>query len=51
LDSLNKISDELFDALPPYKEIDHKIEVVLGLIPLSTTPYRLNQKELDKFKK
>jgi hypothetical protein len=46
LDSFNKIlevlKDEFLDALPPYKEVDHKIEVVFGMDPLSKTPYRLN---------
>jgi hypothetical protein len=39
LDSFNKFSniltDELLDALPPYKEVDHKIEVVPGMVMLS----------------
>ncbi len=46
LDSFNKIlevlKDEFLDALPPYKEVDHKIEVVFGMAPLSKAPYRLN---------
>jgi hypothetical protein len=54
LDSFNKILkvliDELPDALPPYREVDHKIEVVPRSAPLSKTPYILNQKELEKLK-
>jgi hypothetical protein len=46
LDSFNKFSDvltnELLDALPPYKEVDHKIDVVLGMAMLSKAPYKLN---------
>jgi hypothetical protein len=46
LDSLNKFSkvliDELFNALPLCKEVDHKIETVLKMILLSKAPYRLN---------
>ncbi len=55
LDSFNKILEVLInaflDALLPYKEVDHKIVVVFGLIILSKASYRLNQKELEKFKK
>jgi hypothetical protein len=50
LDSLNKFSkvltNELLDALPPCKEVNHKIEVVFKLIPPSKALYKLNQKEL-----
>ncbi len=46
LDSLNKFSEvltyELPDALPPYKEIDHKIKMVLGVALPSKAPCRLN---------
>ncbi len=46
LDSLNKflevLTDELSNALPPYKKVDHKIKVVLGITMLSKTHYRLN---------
>jgi hypothetical protein len=52
LDSCNKFSEvltyELPDALPPYKKVDHKIKVVLGVTMLSNEPYRLNQKELKE---
>jgi hypothetical protein len=54
LDSFNNflkvLTYELPNALPPYREVDHKIEVVPRSAPLSKTPYRLNQKELKKFK-
>ncbi len=53
LDSFNKISkvltDEFPDAFPPYRKVDHKIEVVPRLAPLSKAPYKLNQKELEEF--
>jgi hypothetical protein len=46
LDSFNKFSnviiDKLLDALPPCKEVHHKIEVVLGMAPLSKAPYKFN---------
>jgi hypothetical protein len=52
LDSFNKFSkvliNELLDALPPYREVDHKIKMVLGLASSSKAPYRLNQKELEE---
>jgi hypothetical protein len=55
MDSLNKISDvltnELLDAIPPCKEVDHKIEVVFRITPPPKAPYRLNLKELKEFKK
>jgi hypothetical protein len=50
LDSFNKflevLTNELLDTLSPYKKVDHKIEVVLGLGVLFKAPCRLNQKEL-----
>jgi hypothetical protein len=53
LDSFNKFlevpTNKLSGALPPYREVVHKMEVVLGLALLSKAPYNLNQKELDFF--
>jgi hypothetical protein len=40
--------NELSNALPSCKEIDHKIKVVLGSTLLSKAPYKLNQKELEE---
>jgi hypothetical protein len=34
----------------PCKNIDHKIEVVFGLVPLFKALYGLNQKELKELK-
>ncbi len=55
LDSLNKfleiLINEFLDALPPYKEVDHKIEVALGSALSSKALCRLNQKKLEKFRK
>jgi hypothetical protein len=52
LDSLNKISkvltNELSIALPPCKEIDHKIKVVPESALPFKAPYKLNQKELEE---
>jgi hypothetical protein len=52
LDSFNKLSkvliDELLNALPPCKKVDHKIEVVPRVASLSKASYKLNQKELKE---
>jgi hypothetical protein len=52
LDSLNKfpevLTSELPNALPPCREVDHKIKMVPGATFLSKASYRLNQKELEK---
>jgi hypothetical protein len=49
LDSFNKflevLTNELPDALPPCREVDHKIEVVLSLALPFKAFYRLNKKE------
>jgi hypothetical protein len=45
---LEVLTYELLDASPPYKKVNHKIEVVLGAAMLSKEPYRLNQKELKE---
>jgi len=46
LDSLNKFLEvlvvELFDALPPCREVDHKIKMVPKVTLPSEAPYRLN---------
>jgi hypothetical protein len=48
---LEVLIDELFDALPLYREVDHKIEVMPGSTPPSKVPYRLNQKEIERIQK
>lgn len=46
LDSFNKIlevlTNKLWDAFPPCKKVDHKIEVVFRIALLPNAPYRLN---------
>jgi hypothetical protein len=46
LDSFNKILKVLTNEFPnapsPYKEVDHKIEVVFGIVLPPRAPYRLN---------
>ena len=52
---LSKYKDVLINELPqelsPRREVDHKIDVILGSEPPSKAPYRLNQKELLELKK
>jgi hypothetical protein len=51
LDLFNKflevLTDEFLDALPPYREVDHKIKMVPKSTPLFKAPYKLNGKELE----
>ena len=39
-DFLDLFSDEL-SSIPPYREIDFSIELLLGTQPISKTPYRI----------
>jgi hypothetical protein len=54
LDSFNKflevLTDELPDALPPCREVAHRIEVVLSLALPFKAFYRLNKKEQEELK-
>ena len=45
------LTDELSLELPPKREVDHKIELVLGVKPQNKAPYRLNQVELKELKR
>jgi hypothetical protein len=55
LDSFNKFSkvliDKLPNVLPPYRKVDHMIEMVLGSILPSKAPNKFKQKELERLKK
>jgi hypothetical protein len=42
--------NDLPKSFPPYKKVDHKIEMAPNSTLLSKTPYRLNQKELKELK-
>lgn len=42
---------ELPKSLPPRREIDHKIELVAGSLPVSRPTYRMSPVELDELKK
>jgi hypothetical protein len=43
---LDVMPEELPDKLPPRKQVDHAIEVILGVAPLAKAPYRMNHEEL-----
>jgi hypothetical protein len=43
--------NELSNALPPCKKIDHKIKLVHGLALPFKAPYNLNKKELEELLK
>lgn len=52
---LNKFKDVVIKELPsdlsPRRGVDHKIDLVLGVILPSKAPYRLNQIELEELKR
>ncbi len=41
---------ELPDELPPRRQVDHVIKVMLGVAPPAKAPYRMNHEELKKLK-
>jgi hypothetical protein len=41
---------ELSDELPPRRQVDHVIKVMLGVAPPAKAPYRMNHEELKKLK-
>lgn len=41
---------ELLDTLHPIRIVDHNIELLPRMLPLSRAPYRLNQTELVELK-
>src|SRR6202171_5795857 len=43
--------DDLPGGLPPTRDIDHKIEIVLCSAPAVRSPYRMSVPELDELKK
>ena len=38
-------------TLPPQRNVDHQIELILSVAPVSIPPYRLSRLEEDKFAK
>ena len=44
-------TNELPEELSPVREVDHKIELMLGAEPQNKAPYRLNQNELVELKR
>jgi hypothetical protein len=53
-DTISKFLDilinELPKHLPPFHDVDHKNEMVLGFAPPFKSPYQLNKKELQELK-
>jgi hypothetical protein len=47
---LEVMPTKLHDELPPKKQVDHVIEVMLGVAPLVKAPYRMSHKELKELK-
>jgi len=47
---LDVLTDDLPKHLPHFRDVDHKIKVVLGSTPHFKSPYWLNSKKLQKFK-
>ena len=50
---LNEFTDvfpEEIPGLPPMRELDFTIELVLGAVPSSKAPYRMNILELNELK-
>jgi len=46
----NVMPEELPDELPPRRQVDHAIEVMLGVAPPAKPPYRINHEELKELK-
>ncbi len=42
--------EELLEDLPLRKQVDHAIEVLLGMAPPAKAPYKMSHEELKKFK-
>ncbi|KAL2632608.1 hypothetical protein R1flu_004087 [Riccia fluitans] len=50
-DYADVLTDELPEELPPWREVDHTIELVPEATPPSKAAYRLNQVEMGELKK
>jgi len=46
----NVMLEELPDELPPRRQVNHAIEVMLGVAPPAKAPYRMNHEELRELK-
>jgi hypothetical protein len=42
--------EKLFDELPLKRQVDHAIEVMLGVAPPAKAPYRMSHEELKELK-
>jgi hypothetical protein len=47
---LDVMREELSDELPSRKQVDHAIEVILGVAPPAKAPYRMSHEELKELK-
>jgi hypothetical protein len=47
---LDVLTNELPKRLPPFRNVDHKLEVVFGMAPPFKSPYQFNKKELQELK-
>jgi len=47
---LEELPDELLNKLPPRKQVNHPIEVILGVAPPAKAPYRMSHEELKELK-
>jgi len=47
---LDVMPEELPEDLPPRRRVDHEIEMVLGVAPLTKAPYRMSHEELKELK-
>jgi hypothetical protein len=46
----NVMLEELLEDLPPRRRVDHAIEVMPGVAPLTKAPYQMNHEELKELK-
>jgi len=47
---LNVMLEELPNELPPRKQVDHVIKVMVGVVPPAKAPYQMNHEELKELK-
>ncbi len=47
---LDVMPKKLPDELPPSRQVDHAIEVMLRVAPLVKAPYRMSHEELKELK-
>ncbi len=47
---LDVMPEELPNELPPKRQVDHAIEVMLGVAPPTKAPYQMSHEELKELK-